>query len=65
VTLANLVAEGEVFALQFDGMRIVVIGEKNFVYRTAGGDGASDDEFDEITTGMKHGRVLLKSFLRG
>jgi hypothetical protein len=47
--VANLVADGEMFA--FDKRRggIVGDGEKGFVDGAAGGDGAGDDVANEIT----------------
>jgi hypothetical protein len=55
VALANLVADREVFAFEGNGAGIVVVRDRHegSVDRTAGGDRASNDELDEITTRMK------------
>ena len=57
VAVANLVAYGEVFAFDERG-GIVGSGlrQQSVVDGTAGSDGASDNEFDEITARVRHAR---------
>ena len=56
MAIADLVADGEVFAFDGGGRRFGAgVGEKRLIDGTTGGDGASDDEFDEVTTGVRHG----------